>query len=319
MSIRSIDVHTHILPASYLAALADLGISTVKEDGFPEPSWSEDAHLRFMDETDQAFEIVSISSPHINYGDNTRAARHARLINDETAALCRRHPDRFGFAAVLPLPAVQESLDEIERAYGELGALGVKVPSNANGVYLGDPALDPVLESLDRHQAVVTIHPCAPKAVPTGVFTAGPRPLFEFLTDTTRLVINLICTGAIDRYPNIRWVVPHCGSFIPEVAHRLSSISQILVPQGLMAPVDVDAALRTLYFDLAGAALPVMLPALLQVATPRQIMYGSDYPYTPVHQIARMKDDLLRSDALAPHVDDVFFGNASRLYGLDVR
>ena len=211
----SIDVHAHILPESYRSALAELGVSTYQEDGFPEPAWSEEDHLEFARQTGQAFELVSISSPHIHRGDDALAGRLARRINDETAALCRRHPGTFGFAALLPLPAVRESIDEIARACDELGALGVKVPSNANGVYFGDPALDPVLEELERRRAVVTIHPCAPAAVPAGVFTDGPRPLFEFLADTTRLAINLITTGVLERYPNVRWVVPHCGSFLP--------------------------------------------------------------------------------------------------------
>ncbi len=317
MSISSIDVHTHILPSSYLAALDELGVSTFEEDGFPEPSWSEEAHLDFVEQTNQAFEIVSISSPHIHKGDDALAARLARAINDETAALCRRHPDKFGFAALLPLPAVNETIAEIARAYDELGAIGVKVPSNAHGVYFGDPVLDPVLQALDERHAVVTIHPCAPTAVPEGIFTAGPKPLFEFLADTTRLVINLITCNVISRYPNIRWVVPHCGSFLPEVTHRLMGIAQILGAQGLMEPVDVQGALRALYFDVAGNALPVMLPALLQVADPTHILYGSDFPYTPVPMIAQIKETLASDQRLAPYAQAIMHDNAAALYGLD--
>lgn len=312
----SIDVHAHILPASYRSALAELGISTYQEDGFPEPAWSEEDHLEFMRQTGQAFGLLSISSPHIHRGDDALAGRLARQINDETAELCRRHPDIFGFAALLPLPAVQESISEITRAYDELGALGVKVPSNANGIYFGNPVLDPVLEELNRRHAVVTIHPCAPTAIPAGVFTNGPRPLFEFLADTTRLVINLITTGVIERYPDIRWVVPHCGSFLPEVAHRLMGIAMIFGQQGLMAPVDVKGALSALYYDIAGTALPVMLPALLEVADPTHIMYGSDYPYTPTPMVAHVKEQLAHDPRVAPHLERIFHDNAAGLYGI---
>ena len=312
----TIDVHAHILPASYRAALAELGISTYQEDGFPEPAWSEEDHLRFAEQTGQAFELVSISSPHIHRGDDALAARLARQVNDETADLCRRHSDSFGFAALPPLPAVQESIDEIARAYDELGALGVKVPSNANGVYFGDPVLDPVLEELNRRRAIVTIHPCAPAAIPAGVFTNGPRPLFEFLADTTRLVINLITCGVFERYPDIRWVVPHCGSFLPEVAHRLMGIAAIFGQRGLMEPVDVKGALSALYFDIAGTALPVMLPALLQVADPTHIMYGSDYPYTPAPMVAQVKAQLAQDPRVAPYLQQIFHDNAARLYGI---
>ena len=136
----SIDVHSHALPASYLDALAELGIDPVAEDGFPTPAWSEEGHLAFMDKTNQEFCVLSISTPHINRGSNEQAARLARAVNDELAAICLRHPGRLGFSALLPVPAVGESVDEARRCLDELGALGVKLPSNGNGVYLGDPS-----------------------------------------------------------------------------------------------------------------------------------------------------------------------------------
>ena len=214
------------------------------------------------------------------------------------------------------MPAVGESVEEARRCLDELGALGVKLPSNGNGVYLGDPSLEPLMAFLDERAAVVTIHPSLPPAVPQGVFTAGPAPLFEYVADTTRAVLNLMSTGTLQRYPHVRWVVPHAGSFLPEVAHRLAGISRVLVPAGLMEPVDVMASLRGLYYDLAGDALPVMLPALLEVCDPAHLLYGSDAPYTPLPTIQHNKQALQSCPELAPILDDVFHNNAARLYGI---
>ena len=61
------------------------------------------------------------------------------------------HPVPDAFRKWLPLPYVDGSIAEIRRCMAK-GALGVKVPTNANGVYLGDPALDPVMEELDRQR-----------------------------------------------------------------------------------------------------------------------------------------------------------------------
>ena len=312
----SIDVHSHALPASYLAALDELGIDPVAEDGFPTPAWSEEGHLDFMGKTGQRFCVLSISTPHINRGNDGQSVRLARAINDELAAICARHPGRLGFSALLPVPAVGESVEEAGRCLDGLGALGVKLPSNANGVYLGDPSIDPLMAFLDERAAVVTIHPSLPPAVPQGVFTAGPAPLFEYVADTTRAVLNLLTRGVLQRFPHVKWIVPHAGSFLPEVAHRLAGISRVLVPAGLMEPVDVMAGLRALFYDLAGDALPVMLPALLEVADPTHLLYGSDTPYTPLPAIQHNKQALLACDALAPVIDDVMLNNAVRLFGL---
>ena len=236
--------------------------------------------------------------------------------NDELAAVCRRHPDRLGCAATLPVPAVEASIEEARRGFDELGALGVKLPSNGNGIYLGDPMLEPLMAFLDERSAVVTIHPSLPSAVPQGIFTAGPAPLFEYIADTTRAVLNLLSHGVIDRYPHIRWIVPHAGSFVPAIAHRLTGISRVLVPAGMMEPINVMENLRSLYWDLAGDARPVMLEGLMYIADPTHLLYGSDTPYTPVPITARNKEGLAGDPLIAPIAQAVFHDNAARLYGL---
>lgn len=316
MTIPSIDVHSHALPQAYLDALTELGVNPVEEDGFPTPAWSEDSHLCFMEETGQEFCILSISTPHIHRGDDAVAARLARAVNDELAAVCRRHPDRLGFATTLPVPAVQASIEEARRGFDELGALGVKLPSNGAGIYLGDPALEPLMAFLDDRAAVVTIHPSLPPVVPQGIFTAGPAPLFEYIADTTRAVLNLMAHGVIDRHPRIRWIVPHAGSFVPAIAHRLTGISKVLVPAGLMEPINVMDNLRSLYWDLAGDARPVMLEGLMHIADPTHLLYGSDTPYTPTPITALNKEGLAADPQIAPIAQAVFHDNAARLYGL---
>ena len=142
--LQTVDVHTHALPASYLDALNRLSIQTEKEDGFPEPHWDEEDHLAFMDATGQSFQILTVSSPHPHRSDDELALELARPINDDMAAVCQRHPDKFGFCTYLPLPNVQGSIEEAIRGFDELGALGVKVPSNANGIYLANPVFDQI-------------------------------------------------------------------------------------------------------------------------------------------------------------------------------
>lgn len=93
-------------------------------------------------------------------------------------------------------------------------------------------------------------------------------------------------------------------------------ISRILVPQHKMPEVDVMRGVRRLYFDIAGTAQPVMLDALLKVANPTHVLYGSDYPYTPVPMIAQTKRDLEQDPLLEGLVEDVFSRNAARLLGL---
>jgi len=311
-----IDVHCHALPPAYLRFLEEERIDAIALEGFPTPSWSSEGALAFADEAGIDFSVLSLSTPHIHLGNDARACAWAHAINEDLADLCRAHPDRLGFCATLPTPCVEESIAEAAYALDELGALGVKVPSNALGTYLGDPSLAPLFEFLDKRSAPVIIHPTAPQEVPQGCFTAGPKPLFEYVADTTRTVLDLIATGTLARYPNVRVVVPHCGSFLPLLAQRLSGISRVLVPAGVMAECDVADAFGRLWFDVAGDVLPVWLPALLKVADPCKVMYGSDFPYTPAPAILARDEVLFASEELAPVKEAVMHQNAERLFGL---
>ena len=46
------------------------------------------------------------------------------------------------------------------------------------------------------------------------------------------------------------------------------------------APADVRASLRELHYDMAGAPVPELLGALLRIADPARLHYGSDWPFT---------------------------------------
>ena len=70
------------------------------------------------------------------------------------------HPQRFpGFIASLPLNHPDESVRELERSVKELGALGVQVFSNVNGLPLDDERFFPSFETADRLRCPIFLHP----------------------------------------------------------------------------------------------------------------------------------------------------------------
>ena len=286
-----LDVHAPYVTDHYLDALRAAGLG--QPDGMPGlPDWSSGAALDLMAKTGVAAAVLSVSSPGVHFGDDAQARELAAHVNDAGAAVVARQPDRFGLSAVLPLPDVDGSLAELARAYDDLGADAVAMKTNYHGRYLSDPAFDPVLAAMDERAAVVTLHPTSP---PGWERTAlgRPRPMIEFLFDTTRCVVDLALSGTLGRYPGIRWIVPHAGAVLPTVAHRVASVS---VMTG--EPVDMPAVLGGLYYDLAGMALPVALDALLAVAAPDRLLYGSDFPFTPPAFVEALADALRQAPAL---------------------
>ena len=276
---RVVDIHGHVLNDAYRELLARHGATL--EDGFPLPAWSEGEALAFLDEAGIDLQVLSLSSPQPHFGDDAESAAFCRGFNDWCAQLVARYPARFAFVATLPLPCVEAACDEAKRAMRELGALGVALPSNARGLYLGDAALEPLMDTLNGLGALALIHPHKPASLTEGLFTSGPVPLYEFIVDTTRAVLNLLAAGVPERYPGIRFVVPHTGSFLPVVVERITAIQPLLTARGLMPEVDIPANISRLYFDLAGTAKPELLDLLLSITTPDRVLFGSDYPFTP--------------------------------------
>ena len=60
--------------------------------------------------------ILSISSPGLSFVGGDTARELARSVNENARALIEAHPDRFGAFALLPLPDIDASLNEISYA-----------------------------------------------------------------------------------------------------------------------------------------------------------------------------------------------------------
>jgi predicted TIM-barrel fold metal-dependent hydrolase len=280
-----IDVHAHHLPEPYREALARHGHD--QPDGFPHvPAWSATEHVAAMDRLGIATSVLSISSPGVHLGDE--GPDLARMVNEEGRRAVVDHPGRFGLFASLPLPDVDASLAEIAHCCDRLDVDGFALLTNVGGTYLGDPAFAPVFRELDRRRARVFVHPTSP-ACWEHTALGRPRPMLEFLFDTTRAVVDLVLTGTIARHPGIDVIVPHAGATLPLVADRIAVFSLLLEVD---PSVDVLRDLGRLHYDLAGFPLPRQLDALLTLTDAAHLHYGSDYPFTPEPAVAASRERL---------------------------
>ena len=172
---------------------------------------------------------------------------------------------------------------------------------------------------LNSRKAVVITHPHKPSAVNDNLIAAVPLASYEYLAETTRAILNMVAHDVLVRYPDLKVVVPHCGSFLPNALPRFKGLMPVMVKQGYMQPVDVDANISNLYFDLAGAATDDVIESLLKITEPSHILYGSDYPYVAAQALTVAKRSLesrLAAHGLAPQ--DILSNNAARLFGADI-
>ncbi|MFJ6087865.1 amidohydrolase family protein [Streptomyces sp. NPDC092369] len=289
---QAIDVHAHYITPTYRQALLDAGAG--QPDGMPEiPAWSADKALQLMGSSGISVAMLSVSSPGFALVDPLKSRALVRRVNEEGAELVRANQSRFGLFASLPLPDVDAAVDEVAYAFDALHADGIALETNYQGTYLGDTSFRPLFAELNRRKAVVHLHPTSP-ACWASTSLGAPRPMIEFLFDSTRTITQLILEGVVGDYPGIRFIVPHAGAALPVLADRIAAFS-LLSPK----PVDVIGALKRLYYDVAGFSLPRALPALLKLVDSRRLLYGSDYPFTNAAVVEALAAQLASTSELS--------------------
>lgn len=290
-----IDVHHHVVPPRYAAMLRDKGIRDL-------PSWSARSALRLMDATRVRAAVLSLAAPGVWFGDPVEAERSAREANEFSAGVVATNSVRFGFFATLTLPDVPTAIKVADQAYDELGADGVVLPAGD----LAGPETDPLLRHLHDRRAVALVHPDE---------NAG--------LGAARTASGLVLSGVVRRYPGIRFIVAHAGGLIAYIADRVLlaplrdqpfwSPSRLLVDEDRRRVRRLDG-LRRLYFDVALASTPASLTALLAVADPRRVLFGTDFPHTggsTIKFLTRRYEAHELADAIRAGVDS---GNARALF-----
>ncbi|WP_216363506.1 amidohydrolase family protein [Subtercola boreus] len=275
---KLVDVHAHFVTDDYRAAAQAAGY--IHPDGMTAwPTWNVDEHLRLMDSCGIRTSMLSISSPGVHFGNDIAARTLARTVNDFGSAVTQVRPERFGLFAALPLPDVSGSLIEAAYALDELGADGVAVETNSRGLYLGDERFDPLWQELNRRKCVVFVHPTSPPGYEK-TSLGRPRPMLEFIFDSTRAASDLLFAGTLNRYPDIEWIFTHTGGTLPLLADRLELFQTLFMTESNSSQNALQQIGR-LWFDMAGTPFPHSVPALIAAFGSERLLYGSDYCWTP--------------------------------------
>ena len=306
-----IDVHHHIMPPAYADVVGPHFKARNEHNAVQVLSWTPARSIEAMDRTGIAVSITSISTPGVWFGDAPQASRLARACNEFAAGMERDYPGRFGFFAIVPMPDVDATLEEIRYALDSLGACGICLMSNYGRVWPGDPAFAPVFDELNRRNAIVYVHPILPQACQDMQPGIGESAL-EYLFDTARAIASLLYNGSLLRWPNVRFIFPHAGGAMPPLAERVTRMAD---RDRKLSPVPATTAMaevKSLYFDVASSTNPVTLAGLLRLVPPTQVMFGTDYPF--LGSIPYTLDPLRNHGLAATDLAAIESGTALRLF-----
>ncbi|MDI4643536.1 amidohydrolase family protein [Cohnella hashimotonis] len=303
-SIPLIDVHHHIVSPPVLAQMKRLGI--------PKPSilpdWSPGFSLEKMAEANIDLSILSAPGAP-DFLPPEEISSVLREVNDYFASLVSAHPTKFGAFGTLPMHSGEAAAREAAYALDTLKLEGVAFQSSWEDKYLSHPDYEELLAELDRREAVAFIHPILLKQNIAGLSPA----LLEGTFDTTRNVTTMAVHRIFDRYPRIKFIIPHTGGMVPYIKWRIAA-AVIHAEHLEETPESYEremAKLDRLYYDTT-----LNLGPLQKLIPHSQILFGADIPF-PSEAVVRYQIDSVLKDAAEygeENVKAIAFGNALRLF-----
>lgn len=332
-----IDVFNHIFPRPFFERLQEVTVNTGAIKRWLNIPFLHDIDVRFrmLEEFGGDYrQVLSLSAPPIESinPDRQITLDLAKLANDSMAELARRHPHRFpGFIASLPLNHPDDSVEELQRAVAQLGALGVQLFSNVNGLPLDDERFFPLFETCDRLRCPIFLHPARGAKFPDYPGEAKSKYeiwwTFGWPFETSAAMQRLVFSRLFDRLPEIRIVAHHLGAMIPYFEGRIGyGLDQF---GSRTADEDYESLLKSLpkrpydYFRMFWADTAVFGSSAatecgLKFFGPDQVMFASDAPFDPEGGSLYIRETIKVIDSLdidAADREKIYHRNAERLFG----
>jgi aminocarboxymuconate-semialdehyde decarboxylase len=255
--------------------------------------------------------ILSLATPFIDYHlDPKLAVEAARVFNDALASAIASDKARFGGWAMLPMQDPAAAAQELRRCVRDHGFVGGHVASNVRGIYLHDAQFERIFQAAVDLNVPLFIHP----ADPLGKDRTKDYELTivaGYLFDNTINILRMICSGFLDRWPNLKLLCAHAGAFSPILRARMQREvdTNPQLKSTLKAPV--GDYLRRLYFDTI-CFEPAILRYVTDVVPVEHLMLGSDAPF-PLGEPDAV--NFVRNALPADHVDLILNRNFDRLIG----
>lgn len=217
-----IDVFAHILPEKYLKTYSQKSKAVLETFEARNRAVTElDVRFRLMDRHPDVLQVLTIAQPALEkLVKPDEAVELAKIANEELVELVDKYPDKFiAGVACLPMNDIDAALEEADRAITQLKLKGVQIYSRINGETLDLPKFKPLYEKMAKYNLPIWIHPCPNEKLD---WDAG---ILSWPFETASAMLRLVSSGVFSDYPDIKFIVHHCGSMIPYFEKRVYWIS----------------------------------------------------------------------------------------------
>ena len=332
-----LDVFNHFTPQPFFRRLEGMIAGHPVLKAFPRlPALLDlDARLRLLDRFDGLRQILSLANPPIELlGTPADTPALAREANDLLADVCRRAPHRFpGFVAALPLNNVEASIAEAHRAVSQLGAKGVQMFTNVNGVPLSAPALRPIFATMAELDLPIWVHPIRGANMPDYQTEQTSEDeiwfMFGWPYETTACMTRLVFSGLFDEHPGLKVITHHFGGMIPFFSGKIKlGFSQIFFGTRDENPLASKCKLKRppvdyfkmLHADTATNGEVAALRCGLSFFGSSRSLFATDAPFDAEQGVGLIRDTIAGIEALdLPPAESyaIFEGNARTLLKME--
>lgn len=335
--MSAIDIHAHLIPRSLTNDVSRLArdFPNVGVEGdaegprrfrFGQGSWTRPVMPGLLNVEAR---LAALERQHVRHQMNggwldafgyelptEEGVRWSRFLNDRLGECLHDQGDgRLSAWATVPLMDGEAAAAEAERAKG-LGFRGIMIgswvpPSDGReAMPLDDTRLEALWSKAAELRMPIFVHPSFeaenPRAQEWGMDNAVLRP-----SETSLAVARLLMKGIPQRHPDLTLILAHGGGTLPYLWGRLLANADLLRRRGAEIP-DLSAGWSRLYFDSL-VFDPRALEYLVEMASPSQIMLGSDAPFPIGDPDPRRVVDTERLGLDAQQRALILAGNAHRL------
>jgi aminocarboxymuconate-semialdehyde decarboxylase len=335
VSSGAIDIHTHIVPASFPAyagrhaharwpsmepahdchhcnvMIAGKVFRTVSDH-----SWSLERRLEVMEQCRVHQQVLSPMPELLSYWLEPEDAQvMGRHVNDTIATMVRDGKGRFSGLGMVPMQDPDMAARELERLMKSGGFHGVEIGTNVNGVSIGDKRFAAFFQAAEELGAAIFVHALHPAGTERLIGPPNMPALALFPCETSTAIVSLIMAGVIARHPRLRIAFSHGGGVfglvLPRFMHGWKAMPS------MQETVKEAPALqaRRLYYDTLVYDKDT-LAFLIERFGVTQLCVGTDHPFTieerdPVGAVEALGLDATQRDLLLSGNAQCFLGVAS--------
>ena len=224
----------------------------------------------------------------------------SRVYNQSLAQLVKETPEKLSAVGTVPLADPDKAAQILNEAMN-MGLKGAIIGPGIGQHMLSDPFFQPFFEEANRLKAILFIHP---------LLSEDPRlkrrmmpNLIGVPWETTVCATDILLSGMIDKYPNIKILFAHGGGLLPYQIGRLDKGYEQweLVSSHLQAPP--SEYLNRFWYDTV-LWNQDSIDFLVKTVGEDRVVAGSDYPFDlcvwPPKEISDQGAHTLLDDAVQP-------------------